>query len=331
MNESVGYASIDAVIRSAVKSNFRSIKLKYAGGEATLNLGLVFKLDNYAREQAGKFGLAFESVVLSNGVALGEQAISEFLTRGMRVMISLDGVGEDHDKQRKFANGAGSFARVSKTIDRLIERNLSPFISITVTDRNTEMLPDTVRFVLERGLAFNINFIRDNECITQYEDLRLRDDKIIIAMKRAFSVIESMLPRFSILGMLVDRSHFNQPNDKTCGVGDSYLVIDHAGRVAKCHMEIEKPVTNVNVEDPLAVIRLDKIGVQNVSVDEKEGCRECEWRYWCTGGCPLLTYKATGRYDVKSPYCRIYKAIYPDLLRLEGLRLLRYTNLRTIG
>jgi len=40
----------------------------------------------------------------------------------------------------------------------------------------------------------------------------------------------------------------------------------------------------------------------------------------------LLTYKATGRYDVKSPYCRVYKAIYPELLKLEGLRLLKYAN-----
>jgi uncharacterized protein len=326
MDERIGFASIDATIRSAVKGKFGAIKLKFAGGEATLNLDLVFKLDNYAREQAREAGLAIESVVLSNGVAIGEHAISEFLVRGIRVMISLDGIGEAHDAQRKFANGRGSFAQVNRTISRLIEKNLIPFISITVTDRNTEELPETVRLALERGLPFNINFIRDNECVIQYDELRLRDDRIIAAMRQAFSVIESMLPRFSLLGMLVDRSHFNHPNDKTCGVGESYLVIDHNGRIAKCHMEIEKPVTNIYAEDPLAIIRKDGIGIQNVSVDEKEGCRECEWRYWCTGGCPLLTFKATGRYDVKSPYCRIYKAIYPEVLRLEGLRLLRYAK-----
>ena len=54
------------------------------------------------------------------------------------------------------------------------------------------------------------------------------------------------------------------------------------------------------------------------------GCRDCEWKYWCAGGCPLTTYRATGRYDVKSPNCNIYKAIYPQAMRLEGLRLLKY-------
>lgn len=48
------------------------------------------------------------------------------------------------------------------------------------------------------------------------------------------------------------------------------------------------------------------------------------WRYWCAGGCPVATFAATGRYDVKSPNCGIYKAIYPEALKLEGLRLLKY-------
>jgi hypothetical protein len=59
---------------------------------------------------------------------------------------------------------------------------------------------------------------------------------------------------------------------------------------------------------------------------EKEGCRDCTWRYWCSGGCAVATFKATGRYDIKSPNCNIYKAIYPQALRLEGLRLLKYAT-----
>ena len=31
-----------------------------------------------------------------------------------------------------------------------------------------------------------------------------------------------------------------------------------------------------------------------------------------------------GRYDVKSPNCNIYKTLYPEALRLEGLRLIEY-------
>jgi uncharacterized protein len=34
----------------------------------------------------------------------------------------------------------------------------------------------------------------------------------------------------------------------------------------------------------------------------------------------------TGRYDRKSPNCHIYQALFPDVLQLEALRLLRYTE-----
>jgi uncharacterized protein len=145
---------------------------------------------------------------------------------------------------------------------------------------------------------------------------------IIAGMKAAFAVIETNLPEHSLLASLTDRANLAVPHKHTCSVGQDYLVFDQHGRIAKCQMQMHQPVTDLHAEDPLAQIRVDQMGVQNIAVDEKEGCRDCEWKNWCTGGCPLETYRATGRYDVKSPNCNIYRAIFPDVLRLEGLRLL---------
>lgn len=323
MPADVGRAAVDAILRSAQRYGFQQVKLKFAGGEATLNLKRVFDIHSYATEQAQAKGIGLDTVVLSNGVAIGERAISQLTERGIRVSISLDGVGHDHDTQRPFKNGKGSFAWVNRTLERLIARGIKPFISITLSNRNVAGLAETIQYVVERDLPFNINFFRENECAAPHTDLKLMDDKIINAMQQAFAVLEANLPDRSLLGSLVDRAQFDAPHDKTCSVGDSYLVIDHKGNVAKCQMEIERPITSIYAEDPLGELRRDLLGVQNLSVEEKEGCRTCEWKYWCAGGCPVLTYRATGRYDVKSPNCRIYKALYPQMLRLEGLRLLK--------
>lgn len=332
MSSEVGFASIDAIIRSANQGGFQKIKLKFSGGEATLNLKLVIALQQYALEQAELAGLALDTVVLSNGVAIGEREIRAFQENGIRITVSLDGVGEAHNRQRKFVNGKGSFAWVDRSLDRLLANGMKPFITITVSDRNLAGLPDVVQYVLDRDLPFNLNFYRENDCSTLFTDLQAQDDRLIAALHQAFDVIEANLPQRSLLNSLVDRSQFGQPHNKPCGVGESYMVIDHRGNVAKCHMEIEQAVTTIHSDDPLAIIKLDQIGVQNISVEEKEGCRDCEWKYWCAGGCPLLTYRATGRYDVQSPYCRVYKAIYPRLLRLEGLRLLKMReNARLLG
>jgi hypothetical protein len=39
-----------------------------------------------------------------------------------------------------------------------------------------------------------------------------------------------------------------------------------------------------------------------------------------------MAYRKTGRYEAKSPNCEIYKALFPEVIRLEGLRLLRYAD-----
>ncbi len=128
--------------------------------------------------------------------------------------------------------------------------------------------------------------------------------------------------RWSVLDALLDRADLSAPHQHTCAAGRSYLVIDHYGRVAKCQMLLDQPLANVRDANPLALICADQVGLQNVPVDQKEACRACEWRYWCAGGCAVATFRATGRYDLQSPNCAIYKALYPELLRLEGQRLL---------
>jgi uncharacterized protein len=326
MDESVGRASIEAVMKSAVTHGFSAVKLKYAGGEASLNHRLVISLHSYARELAEAHGLELQATLLSNGVRLPPSLIQVCKATGIRIMISLDGLGDQHDVQRPFANGRPSFHLVEQTIFQLIEQGHAPHLSITMTSRNSRGLPEVVRFALERNLTFSLNLFRDNDCAARFPDLRYEEQAITEDLLSAFGVIEEFLPRWSVLGSVLDRGQLLQPRQRTCGVGQDYVVIDERGQVAKCHMEIERTLGDVFSDDPLQIVRGDRATALNLIVDEKEGCRDCTWRYWCSGGCSVATFRATGRYDIKSPNCNIYKTIYPKALRLEGLRVLKYAK-----
>ncbi|MBV9449014.1 MAG: SPASM domain-containing protein [Streptosporangiaceae bacterium] len=324
MDEHVGRATIAAVARSAVANGFRGLKLKYAGGEASLNRRLLVRLHTYARTLSARHGLELYATLLSNGVALPRPLVETLRAEEIRVMISLDGVGSDHDAQRPFMNGKPSFRFVERTIAQLMEQDHAPHLSITITNRNAGGVANVVRFALERNLTFSLNFFRDNDCAINFPDLRYKEQVMIDALLDAFAVIEEHLPPWSILGSILDRGQLLEPRQRTCGVGQDYVVIDHRGKVAKCHMEIERTLGDVFRDDPLRLVQRDTSTVLNLLVDDKEGCRDCTWRYWCSGGCSVATFRATGRYDIKSPNCGIYKAIYPRALRLEGLRLLKY-------
>ncbi len=328
MDEETGRAAVAGVMRSAVANGFPAVKLKYAGGEASLNHRLVAILHSYARELAAQYGLRLHATLLSNGVRLPQTLIETCKTEGIRMMISLDGIGDQHDVQRPFAGGRPSFQYVERTIGELIRQGHPPHLSVTITNRNLTGIPEVVRYALERDLTFSLNLFRDNECAAGYDDLQYEEHEMISALLKSFEIIEDFLPPWSVLGSILDRGQLLQPRQRSCGVGQDYVVIDQHGQVAKCHMEIERTIGDIFTADPLQLVRHDQTTALNLLVDEKEGCKDCTWRYWCSGGCSVATFRSTGRFDVKSPNCNIYKAIYPQALRLEGLRLLKYANVR---
>jgi uncharacterized protein len=326
MSLETGCAAVDAIFRSATLHGYKIIKLKFAGGEPLLQFPLILELHAHARELAKIHGIDLEEVVLSNGTLLTEQMARTLKSLNIRLMISLDGLGNYHDTHRPYAGGHGSFADVAEAVEIALANGLTPNISITISSRTIDGLPDVMQWVLDRDLPFSLNYYRENELSASNVDMKLDEEKIIRGMLTTFKVIEANLPRRSVLGGIIDRANLSAAHTHTCGVGQNYLVFDQHGQIAKCQMHIRKPITNLHVVDPLAVIRADKIGVQNLSVEEKEGCKTCEWKNWCAGGCAIATVRATGRYDVKSPNCNIYKALFPEAVKLEGLRLLKYAD-----
>ncbi|HEY5006188.1 MAG TPA: radical SAM protein [Ktedonobacteraceae bacterium] len=324
MADDTAKRSVDAIFRSATRNHFQRVLLKYAGGEASLQMPNVLATHDYATQLAWQHDIDLHAYIMSNGVVLPQRSIEQMKERKIGIMISLDGIGDYHDRQRPFISGKGSFKYVDRTISQLIESNLKPHINVTVSQRNLDGLPALTRYILERDLSFTFSYYRDNECSTQMRDLQFADGQMIEGMLQAFAVIEQYLPPRRLIDSLIDKASMRGVHQHTCGVGRTYMVIDQQGQVAKCHADIKQAITTIDAEDPLQVIRNDRSGVQAIPVEEKQGCRSCEWRHWCTGGCPLLTYRMTGRNDIRSPNCNIYKALFPAALRLEALRLLKY-------
>lgn len=324
MSEAIARAAIDAVFRSALAYGYRAILLKYAGGEATLALPLVASMHAYAQEQAARYGLELQAGLLSNGTLLTPARLATIRALGLQLMISLDGLSASNDAQRPAIGGQATAAAVQQGIEQAVAAGVTPNIAITVTSQSVAGLPELIGWLLERDLRFTLSFYRENDCSSSYTQLQLDEARIIEGMRVVYATVARNPPRWSVLDALLDRADLSAPHSHACAAGRNYLVIDHYGRVSKCQMLLHQPVATVADTNPLALLRADPIGLQHVPVDQKAGCRTCEWRYWCAGGCAVATYRATGRYDVQSPNCAIYQALYPELLRLEGQRLLHW-------
>jgi len=322
INLNVAKQVVAQVIHSAKINQFKRIRLKYAGGEPTIKIRDVFSIHDYAVEQANNENIEIEAILLSNGVHISDWTIDELKRRNISVMISLDGVGVMHDVQRKFINGMGSFERVVRTLEKLKNKDIVPHISVTVTNRNMAGLPDLVKYLLKKSLPFSLNYYRNPG--TKLNDLSLDVDETIRTMRNVFKLIEDCLPKENLLGRLLDRANLSNVHKYTCGSGINYIAISHKGFLARCQMDVSKPIVNGGNRDIIGLLKNDSQRT-NYPVDEKETCQTCTWRYWCTGGCPITSYNTYGRFDISSPNCSIYASLMPEVLRLEGLRLLKHT------
>lgn len=324
MSEEVGEAAVRRIFHTAHANQFKRVKLKYAGGEATLHFKLVQHLHLLAQQLSVQYGLELQEIVLSNGYHITDKQALWLRENQVQLMISLDGIGENHDQQRPLKGGGRTFAQIEKTVDQiLIPNGLKPYICTTVTQLNAATCHEVVRWALTRELHLSLNFYRPNIQTASRQELELEEQTIIAGLEKAYAVFEENLPTYSFLNGLLDRVQA-EAHTHTCGVQQSYVVMTHTGQLAQCQMHLEQ-AEPIPADNLLPIVKNQFI--QNLSVDHKQGCRSCEFRYRCTGGCPLETYRATGRWDVQSPHCRIYKTLWPQALRLEGLRLIKIQNL----
>ena len=98
MTDDTAKRAVDAIFRSAIKHHFKTVHLRYAGGEASLQSESVIALHDYALTLALQHNIDLRASILSNGVFLAQRTIDRLKDRNIGVMISLDGVGSYHDR-----------------------------------------------------------------------------------------------------------------------------------------------------------------------------------------------------------------------------------------
>lgn len=310
--------TIHKICISAKKQGFKKITFKFAGGEPLLALNKIIKAVDLATKLTDRQKIKAHFVVLTNGVLLTEKTCLVLKSHNIRVGISLDGLDKYHDKTRVFANGSGSFSYVERGIRNVQKFKIPCTVTITITAKNIENIPAVTAYLLKRNIPFIFNFYRENPLVK--EELNNDHQRLIYYLKKAYKLIETN-PK-SDFSNLLDRVDL-MPHLYPCGVGRNYLVVRYDGKLIGCPMTQNKPIGSIEMGDVMETMQKSRIiRPKNITVEDKKLCQNCQWRYACAGGCPLLTHEQYGRYDMPSPYCDVYKALIPELLRMEARRLI---------
>ena len=93
-----------------IKLGYRSLYLNFYGGEPLLNQPVLEYLAGSMKAWCESRGIGFKFMVQTNGYLLTTELVERFLDLGLKqVRVSVDGVGEDHDKNRPLRGGGGTF------------------------------------------------------------------------------------------------------------------------------------------------------------------------------------------------------------------------------
>lgn len=346
-----------AIESTAEAGEVDRIHVRYAGGEPLLRFEVLQRFHADALVRCAAHGVRYSAAVLTNGTAIRPEMVDWLRAQEVAVSVSIDGVGAAQDQMRPVVGGGSSWERVQRGIALLQAGGITPYILITVGESNLDALPQLTDWLLSRQLGFRYSLVRDlswgsgllNDRQGAAEMAGRKPDGAAPARSVGMLTGPSLLRLQRVLGECYDRIEASvadavtrgqpvqpgfrrshkfcdlspwQPIQQACGAGRSYLAVGDDGAVSPCQAALHEPGTLPLDQRDLRTQARNQTQLQPFVRNEPNlTCRDCRHRASCAGGCPLLLLRREGHVNGRSPYCDVFRAVLPRLVRIAALEL----------
>lgn len=314
---------ITKVVIDCRVAGFDEVVFKLAGGEPTLHWTEGKALIDWAETQFIEFAPRVRFHIITNGTLLPSSLVEYANSGKIGISVSLDGVEEWHNKQRRYLNGVGSFRDVDNNINKLLSTGIRPYILTTVTKDNVCGITKLAEYCVQRALDFRFSFYR--EVPTSPDNLKNDNLQLTQELLRCYEWIANNLPARSLY-----QSHkfgdmnLKVPKIRGCGIGVNGITLTSDGKVCLCQYEMSDSLGNALEENTIQLItNQEHYHLIENRVEQIPVCKDCEWRFVCGGGCPFLTNRHYGTFKHHSPYCDVYKSVLPVLIKTHAIQLIR--------
>jgi uncharacterized protein len=289
MPPDVALRSVDLLFRDAQAGD--TVSLAFLGGEPLLNRAVIHAATQHAVRLADEKSVQVRFAITTNATLL-EMSDAEFLEQhGFSVTISLDGVGEIHDRQRPFKGGAGSFDRIMTRVLPLLDhqRQMQVSARVTVTPQNLE-LPDTLETFINLGFH-SVGFSPllhspAGRGLMHAAQLAEMLEKMLECGRRfETAVIAGRRYPFANAVNAMREIHSGTHRPYPCGAGAGYFGVSAKGGLYACHRFVNDEAGALG-DIQLGVDRgRQNRWLANRHVHWQEPCSGCWARYLCGGGC----------------------------------------------
>jgi uncharacterized protein len=283
------YDAVNALILGAEVGS--RLNLSFLGGEPLVNRAVLRAATEHASKLAAENGVRITFSITTNGTLLTEDDADFFDRHGFAVTISLDGLRADHDRQRPFKGGGGSFDRIIERARPLLRRQTRMQVSVRATVTPGDLhLRESLDFFL--GMGFHtVGFSPVLRSPTGREEFTSQDlSELLDAMVDCGAEFERRVVRgeryaFANMVNAMHEIHRGSHRPYPCGAGAGYLGVSADGELAACHRF-------VGDEEGKMGNLVDGINRQSQNrwlaerhVHAQSACNDCWARYLCSGGC----------------------------------------------
>ena len=329
VNESMDKATASALIewlkKKALVLGYEEIYIVFYGGEPLMNRPVIEMIASNMNAFCKANGLKFKFMLQTNGYLLSREWVLKYLPLGLsQVRISVDGVGEVHDRNRHLLDGSGTFKKIMENILACVD-DVQIGISCSYESGDVSHIEELLDYLDSLGILYklgefmfspvhpslgpsgNAHDIQQCEHMNNYGEDNLikaaRNIRRIMAKRRL-----PMRSGLSIVACPLTR--------KNGGV-----TIDQKGRIFKCNSMLGHPEFSVG---DVREDNFNNVHEEFVNLDVWQKCpRSCPYLPMCSGGCRMFSFLKNR--DFSAPICfKLYlDTMAPELIKWNYINSLK--------
>ncbi|MFH0754791.1 MAG: radical SAM protein [Candidatus Omnitrophota bacterium] len=319
MSAAICRASLDWIKARVLSMKYEKIFVTFYGGEPLLNEDALEYVATDLRDWCAVNGIGFKFMIQTNGYLITAACVQKYLPLGLsNVRISLDGVGDEHDRLRPLRTGGGTFDRIMGNIMDIVDL-VQVGISVSYDKNRVAHIAHLLDYLESRGILGRLGRfifspihaslgslaypgqIHGVQCQMNYSDQEL--------LKAGFEINRLMAAK----GLAVPRGLAVS----ACSLGREYggFAIDPQGYLYACNSMLGYPQFAVG-----SVFLKEFNGNRQEFLNMDVGLKcpvDCRYLPVCNGGCRLMSFMEHGRFD--RPYCKAgyLDQMAPELVKSE--------------
>jgi uncharacterized protein len=288
----------------------KKLQIRYFGGEPLLNWDVVRANMDLAIQLARQYQMGLVFLLNTNATLITPAILEQLQDRRphIRVIISLDGPPEAHDRVRHAPNGQGSYQHIHASMQRLRQAELPFVINAVIGEHNIEHFRELIDIASENGAGLlSLNVPKLTHQLSPQQLVQQLFDAMEYADAKGLAISGMWQQAFNhIMGT---------PSGVFCGGTGAELSVMPDGSIFPCQVQ------------PIQIGLLDELQTRQLFTSENyrsvvlrsagniPECRDCEIEGFCAGSCAGDALILNRNLYTRSQHCEFQRLMMKEYIR----------------